>query len=277
MSRRSSALLIICLLQSACTGAGVASRPAASATPTDRPSPSASETPAPTQTATQAPTPVATASPTPGPTAADGIAVLELDAFGCPGGVALAWSPTDDPRFHHYTALRSPSAEIETPWPPIAPAVDWGDAYATDPFVTSAVDASIIPSETRWNYRVMAYDVANKVLAASPVRAAALGPVDELGALSVAAETGGVTTLDWRSFGGRRDCFSSYRVLFAIGGGTPNTVLSVVSDQSGSELQTDALHPGTTYALRVQAMRTTTLGSFLVAETSVATYVVPGP
>jgi hypothetical protein len=38
---------------------------------------------------------------------------------------------------------------------------------------------------------------------------------------------------------------------------------------------TDALHPGTTYAIRVQAMRTTTLESFVVGQTAVITHTPP--
>jgi hypothetical protein len=58
-------------------------------------------------------------------------------------------------------------------------------------------------------------------------------------------------------------------------GGAPSTVLSVISDQSAGEVRTDALHPGVTYQLRVQAMRSTTLGSFVVGETKTTTYTVP--
>ena len=59
-----------------------------------------------------------------------------------------------------------------TDYPPIAPAVDWGETYATDPFVTSAIDASILPSSFTWHYRVMAYDILNDPVSASPVRVA---------------------------------------------------------------------------------------------------------
>ncbi len=58
-------------------------------------------------------------------------------------------------------------------------------------------------------------------------------------------------------------------------GSTPATVLTVISDQSAAEIQTNALHAGTTYELKVQVMRSTTLGSFVVGQTKTTTYTVP--
>lgn len=219
---------------------------------------------------TTAPTP--TSQPTPSPSLDP--SHLDLEAISCDGGVVLEWSASTDPAFHHYTALRSPVREIEPDYPPIAPAVDWGDTYATDRFVTSAVDASIIPSETRWFYRVMAYDLEGDVVGASPVRGARLGDVDDLGEVDVDEWTGDMSRLEWRPYEGFSRCFSNYRLMFGTGG-VPNTLLAVVSAQTTTELLTDALHLGTTYVLRVQAVRATTLGSFIVAESDVVDYTVP--
>lgn len=235
----------------------------ASPTPTVEPTGSATA-------ATAAPTP--TSEPT--PAASVDASHLELEAISCDGGVVLDWSASTDPAFHHYTALRSPEREIAPDYPPIAPAVDWGDTYATDRFVTSAVDASIIPSETRWFYRVMAYDVEGAVVGASPVRGARLGEVDDLDEVVAEEWAGETTRLEWQPYEGFSRCFSNYRVMFGTGG-VPNTLLAVQSDQATTELVTDALHPATTYALRVQAVRATTLGSFVVAESEVVTYSVP--
>jgi hypothetical protein len=219
---------------------------------------------------TTAPTP--TAPPTPSPSLDP--SHLDLEAISCDGGVVLRWSASTDPAFHHYTALRSPVREIEPDYPPIAPAVDWGDTYATDRFVTSAVDASIIPSETRWFYRVMAYDVEGAVVGASPVRGARLGEVDDLGEVDVEEWTGDMSRLEWQPYEGFSRCFSNYRVMFGTGG-VPNTLLAVVSAQATTEVLTDALHSGATYVLRVQAVRATTLGSFIVADSEIANYTVP--
>lgn len=244
--------------------------PPESAPPEITPRPTPVPTPRPSQLAdaSPAPTPTPTPQPTPDP------ALLELEAVSCHGGVVLDWSPTTGPEFHHYTALRSPMREVAPGYPPKAPAVDWGDTYTTDRFVTSAVDASIIPSETRWYYRVMAYDARNRVVAASAVRGARLREPMGLGQLEVGAAPDGVTRLSWRTYGGENRCFSAYRILAGSGGAALDT-LAIVSDQSTGSLETDALRSGTTYQLGVQAVRTTTLGSFILGETDVVSFTVP--
>jgi hypothetical protein len=228
-----------------------------------------------TPSATGSPTARPTASPTPSASAPGGLETLELEATGCPGGVALDWSPTTQPEFHHYTALRSLEDDVSPDYPPIAPAVDWGDSYATDRFVTSAVDATLIPSETSFSYRVMAYDARDRAVAASVVRRTRPSEVVDLGTLTLEAGGDGSIRLDWRLFGGLPACFSGYRVVIGPGGGTPSTLLTVISDQSTTELETAALRAGETYAVRVEAVRTTTLGGFVVAHTETASYAVP--
>jgi hypothetical protein len=269
--RTSIRLGVLVALLTACVVAPDAATDAASQSPRASASlaPSASAAASAVASASAVPDASPTPSPTPDPS------VLDLRTTSCDGGVVLEWSASTDPRFHHYTALRSPQREIETAWPPIAPAVDWGDTYATDRFVTSAADASIIPSDTRWFYRVMAYDADGAVIGASTVRDGRLDEVDDLGSMEVSTTADGETLLEWGAYGGFSRCFSSYRVMIGIGGGVPNTLLAVVSDQSTSELVTDALHPETTYAIRVQAIRTTTLESFVVGQTEVVTQTLP--
>jgi hypothetical protein len=268
--RSQAACALLCLALAGCV-VGVPNAPSTSDTPRPAtPEPSTSDEAGSSGEASGSP--AASGSPSPSPTPDP--SALELEAIGCPGGVVLDWSPSTDPQFHHYTALRSREDKIAPDYPPIAPAVDWGDTYATDPFVTSAVDASIIPSNQRWNYRVMAYALDGSVLSASPVRAARLSEVEDLGRLRVSATPDGSTRLEWRPFSGFSGCFSSYRVLFGIGS-SPTTELRVISDQQADSTETDALHSGATYQLRVEAVRVTTLGSFAAGETSVATYTVP--
>ncbi len=244
---------------------------------TTRPSvPAHSATQSPSPTATPSASPTVEPTPTPSPTTPEGLEAIDLRVTGCPGGVVLEWSLALDARFHHYTALRGPEPEIDPAWPPIAPAVDWGDTFVTDRFITSAVDASIIPTETSWNYRVMAYDVANRPVAASPVRHARLNDVIDLGPINIEpGDEPGTTLLDWRLFGGLSRCFSAYRVLIGPAGGTPSTELTSIARQDGSELVTTGLHSGETYTVRVDALRTTTLGGFIVARSETATYTVP--
>ncbi len=67
-------------------------------------------------------------------------------------------------------------------------------------------------------------------------------------------------------FGGLDACFSAYRVLIGPEGSAPSSTLTVVSSQDLTEIQTAGLHAGETYAVRVDAVRTTTLGSFVVAR-----------
>jgi hypothetical protein len=199
---------------------------------------------------------------------------MDLQATGCPGGVVLHWTSSGHPDFHHYIALRSPEFEIETAYPPIAPAVDWGDTYATDRFVTSAVDDSILPSETTWYYRVMAYDVEGTVLAASPVRGGRISSVDLLGTVSAAPTGGGQTRLTWAPYRGLSACFTTYRVMYGTGG-TASTLLATVSAQAQAELLTDALAAGRTYTVRVDAVRVTTLGTFVTGRTETTTITMP--
>ena len=52
-------------------------------------------------------------------------------------------------------------------------------------------------------------------------------------------------------------------------------MLSVVSDQRATTFETDALHPAIAYQLRVAAVRVTTLGSFVLGQTGIASVAIP--
>ena len=260
---RPAAMAVIAGLLAGCLAAPAPDGPSTAASPPPSVAPAGSGTS----------TPSASSAPSAIPTPAPDPAVLELQATGCPGGVVIEWTPSTHRNFHHYTALRSPEGEISTEYPPIAPAVDWGETYATDAFVTSAVDASILPSSTTWNYRVMAYDILGDAVSASPVRSAKISQVAELGTLEV-TDDAGVTRLEWQPFSGSSGCFSSYRLLFGTGH-PPSTVLKTISDPSIGSTETDALHSGSTYQLRIEAIRATPLGSFVVARSETVIYTVP--
>lgn len=264
------AFLLLALALAACSIRLPAATESADAGTTPSALPTGSPEPRPSTT------PRATATPIPTPTLdAGGLEVLQLQVTGCPGGVALDWSPATGPDFHHYTALRSLAADVDPAYPPIAPAVDWGDTFVTDRFVTSAVDATLIPSEVTFSYRVMAYDAGNRPLAASAVRRTRPTEVVDLGALVVDAGDEGGTLIDWTLFGGLGRCFSAYRVLTGPAGGTPSETLTVVSDQGTTEIETMALRSGSGYVLQVEAVRSTTVGEFVVARTAVASYAAP--
>ncbi len=214
---------------------------------------------------TERPTPVPLRTPTPEP------GTLALEALTCDGGVALQWSPSTDAGFHHYTALRSENRDIPPFYPPIAPAVDWGGTYATDRFVVSAVDATFEPSQPEWHYRVMSYDAEGRVLEASLVVTAQLLPIARLGPASAAPAARRSTRLEWEAYAGPAACFTEYRILYGAAD-PPTTLLATVSDRRTTRLETDALRAGTTYVLRVEAIRTTALGSFVVARSDPVTY-----
>ena len=186
----------------------------------------------------------------------------------------LDWSASAAPDFHHYSALRSPEREIEPNWPPIAPAVDWGDTYSTDRFVTSGADTTVIRSERPWFYRVMAYDIENRVVGSSSVRAGRMDALADLGPVTAATDEDGRVRISWGAYGGFSECFSNYRITVAPAGAPP-AVLAVISEQTATELVTGALHPGATVTLSVEALRTTTLGSFPIGTADSLTYVVP--
>jgi hypothetical protein len=201
---------------------------------------------------------------------------MSLEATSCNGGVVLRWSPSRHDAFHHYIGLRSPEREIDPQYPPIAPAVDWGDLYATDRFVTTGFDATVVPSSTTWHYRVVGYDTAGRVVSRSEVASARILPHRSLGDLRAELLDDGRVRLEWRRFDGVPDCFSAYRVLHGTGG-VAGSLLTTLSDQATNAFETDALHPGPTYTLRVQAVHTTALGHFVLGETAVLTFAVPVP
>ena len=134
--RRASLVAVLCLVAGCTIGT-----PRASVVPEITPRPTPLPTVRPSSSAEATSTPVPTPTPTPDPT------LIDLEAVSCNGGVLLDWSASTNPDFHHYSALRSPDREIAPDYPPVAPAVDWGDTYTTDRFVTTAVDASILPSD----------------------------------------------------------------------------------------------------------------------------------
>ena len=211
------------------------------------------------------PTPVPVRTPAPAP------GTLALEALSCDGGVVLEWSPSADPAFHHYTGLRSPQADISPFYPPISPAVDWGGAYATDRFVTSGVDASLDTSDDEWHYRVMSYDAEGRVLESSPVVTATIRPVADLGPLAVERVAGPRVRVEWTPYAGPGACFTEYRVVYG-GADPPGTLLATVSARQAGSLETDVLRGAEGYVLRVDAVRATPLGSFVVGRSQVAAY-----
>jgi len=240
--------------------------------------PTSAPTPEPTSVATPKPTPVPTPEPTPVPT--PGIGSLGLTATGCNGGVVLDWTMyTGEGAFNHYVTLRNSVAVIPAAYPPAEGAVDPGTTFS--PFLekVSAYDASIDAGETFY-YRTMAFNAEDGVLAASEIVSAVAKPVASLGELAVGPGDAGATQLTWSPYGGLSACFSFYKIAFSETNPEPSYLggdpyLAAISEQGAGSFSSAELLSGHTYYLRVQTIRSTPLGGFLVAQSSIATYTVP--
>jgi hypothetical protein len=249
--------------------------PSATAEPT--PEPTAVPTPVPTPVPTAKPTPKPTPMPTPVPTPAMGS--LSLWPSTCNGGVLLNWSMYEGGgAFNHYTTLRSTSPDIPAAYPPSGGAVDPGTTYTSYPEKTSAYDAGVTAGVTYY-YRTMAFSADDGVIAVSPVGSAMAKPVKALGALGAAAVAEG-TQLSWTPYGGSGECFTYYKIAYSETDTTPSYLegdpyLAAIGEQAASSFTSPDLISGQTYYIRVQVIRSTHTGGFLVAETDVATYVVP--
>ena len=251
--------------------------------PTLEPTPSATAvpTPAPTVKPTPKPTAVPTPKPDPTPVPTPVLGSLSLWPTTCNGGVVLNWSMYEGAgAFNHYTTLRSTSAEIPAAYPPSGGAVDPGTTYTGYAEKTSAYDIGVDPGVTYY-YRTMAFNADDGVIAVSSVASAMGKPVKALGVLVVGPVAEG-TQLTWTPYGGSPDCFTYYKLVYSETNPLPaylegDPYLAAISDQATGTFAASStqLVSGTKYYLRVQALRATHAGSFLVAQTDVAIYPVP--
>ena len=274
------------LIETASPSPTASPTPSLTPTPSPTPTPTPSPTPQPTatQTPTPKPTPVApppTPVPTPVPTAtpAPPVGAMALTVSGCNGGVVLEWSKVVDARFHHYTTLRSASAEIPPAYPPQGGAVEVAGTFIKDPAATSATDASA-PTGTTLHYRTMAFDAENRVIAASPVQSALAKPVASLGTLTATPADPGKTTFAWAPYGGPGACFSYYKLVYSETDPSPSYLAgsaawAVLGDQGTTSVTIGEPIPGTTYYVRLQTIRATATGKIVVAQTDVLTWVAP--
>jgi len=241
--------------------------------------PTPEPTPEPTAVPTPVPTPKPTEKPTPVPTPA--VAVMELAATGCNGGVVLDWSPYKGDGFNPYTTLRNTAESIPQAYPPKGGASYVDGTYTTSVGVTSAVDAGATAGTTSF-YRAMAFNADDGVIGASTVVSATPKPVKALGAIGVTDTGGGIWKVSWSPYGGLAKCFSYYKVVVAQGhvpdyfGG--DQYVAALSGQEASNTQFSTaeagLDPGA-YFIRVQVIRVTELGSFLVGQSDVGAFSVP--
>jgi hypothetical protein len=253
--------------------------PTPTATPTPTPTPTATPTPTPKPTpkATLKPTPVPTPVPTPAPTPT--FTVMSLGATGCGGGVVLEWSAVSDPAFKKYVTLRSASASIPAAYPPQGGAVELTATRTGDRNATSAPDTSATPGTTFF-YRTLALNSSGGVIGASAVQAASTTAVQPLGSLGAVAVDATRTKFTWATYAGSAACFTYYKLVYSETNPTPSypngdPYWAAISDKGVSSYVVDGLVSGTTYYVRLQAVRATALGPFVIAETDVLAYTAP--
>jgi hypothetical protein len=242
----------------------------ASDAPSDTPgsttgaSPSPTSAPSITPRPTARPTPTASPSPSPSPTPTS-TPSLGLSLTSCPGGVVLNWSKFSGTGFARYVTLRS----------------------ATDPNIPAAYNASMVlagsstssvgktsaadpgnDSGGTFFYRTLALGPGNTVLTASPVEAGSGFSPADLGPASV-----GGPVVVWSLYN-QPACFSEYRVLYSTSP-DPNLNNALGSTIIGSRLETNTAVPdasgfgsGDTIYFRIQVLRITALGQFVVGQTS---------
>jgi hypothetical protein len=163
-------------------------------------------------------------------------------------------------------------------YPPQNGAVDFGGTYTTHVDKRSAVDTTGAELATYY-YRTMAFDAADKVIAASPIMSAQRKPVHGMGALSVSGDAT-QTTLTWNPYAGPGSCFTYYKLVYSQTNPEPaygeDPYVAAIGEQGTGTYVAPAgsIPPGMTY-FRVQAIRATHLGWFVAAQSEVATYLVP--
>jgi len=201
--------------------------------------------------------------------------------MSCNGGVVLQWSGFESSSFGAYVTLRSTSTTIPVAYPPQGGASALETATAENAAKRIGFDASAAAGTT-YAYRTLTIGTGGKVLAASPVVTVKAKAVASLGTPTVGVGEGGGTSVSWTPFGGPGDCFSYYKVVWSLENPEPSYLSGdpavAVENQaaSGLVLSTEQLVPGKTYYVRVQAFRATDTGKFLVAQSSVVSYLVPG-
>jgi hypothetical protein len=244
--------------------------PPAIATPEPTPAPTA--TPKPTPNPTPRPTPRPT--PTPEPT----FGTMSLSTLPCPGGVVLDWSGPDMAGVHHVRVLRGSSAEIPAAYPPADGVVAAAGGYSSDVSKSDGYDATA-DGGSAW-YRAVAFSADDAALAASAVKAVTTQAIGGLGALGVSGSTPGELTFDWTAFGGSGECFDFYKLVASVDDPTPSYLegaqtLAAIGEQGSAGATVSGLSSGNTFYFRLQVIRATSLGKFVVAQTDVVQHTVP--
>jgi hypothetical protein len=191
--------------------------------------------------------------------------------------VVLDWGQFGGAGFNHYLVLRSTSATIPVAYPPQGGASSVDGTYTTEPGTTDGFDPTGDGGGTI-RYRAIAFGAEDQPLAASVVRSVTTKPVKALSGMTI-GQAGASTSFAWGPYGGPAGCFSFYKLAYSAEDSTPSylegaSVAWAGSDQGAGSTSVDGLEPGV-YWFRLQAIRATSLGKFVVAQTSVVQHTVP--
>jgi FecR protein len=242
------------------------------ATPSDSPestsgaSPSPTVGPTSTPRPTQQPTPTPTAIPSPSPTPTiTPQPSLSLSLSSCPGGIVASWSKYTGSGFSRYVTLR----DIVPSIPAAYNASKVVAGTSTNSIAKTSAKDSPVSNGATYFYRTLVLGSGNKVLEASDVEAGLGFAERDLGPAAVGGSTGGVVVV-WSVFD-QPACFSEYQVLYS----TDQSFSTSTAIPVTNRLQTNIAVPpasqfssGDTIWFRVQVVRQTSLGQFVVAQTS---------
>jgi outer membrane biosynthesis protein TonB len=247
--------------------------------PTPAPTPAA--TPRPTPRPTPKPTPRPTSEPTPGPdptpTPTPAPAALAFTATACRGGVVLDWAGYDGDGFVKSVVLRSATSTIPAAYPPQAGVAVVDGSATTDAGATDAKHATPDGSG-RVYYRTLVLGAENRVLAASAVRSAVTSGIGSMGGMEIGPD-GASTSFGWTAIDDPEACFTTYKLVWSATSSAPSYLgdhdnAIPFAGEATSGASTDAI-PAGTYWFRLQAIRITSLGTFIVAQTDVVEHTVP--
>jgi hypothetical protein len=100
-----------------------------------------------------------------------------------------------------------------------------------------------------------------------------------LGTLTATPDAGG-TLFTWTPYAGNGACFTYYKLVASTTNPNPSYLngdpyIWAGSAQTDGSVVSPDLVSGQTYYLRIQVIRTTSLGAFVAAQSTVTTYTVP--
>jgi hypothetical protein len=123
----------------------------------------------------------------------------------------------------------------------------------------------------------MAFNGADGVLAASAVKAMVTKGIGDLGGLTIGPDVSG-TAFGWNAYGGPDDCFTYYKLVWSATNPEPSYLGAndgAIAVEGRLSSATTATVPSGTQWFRLQAIRATSTGKFVVAQTAAVQYAVP--